>query len=177
MLNGCVRASCTKVSLTTGATSPLQHLIWMFSCFISTPYHRQKLVRGTAQKQVTTFPRCPPGGLYNIRSLRRGICTELPHKVGESHRESPDYVGRTAQTLLRRWAKYYEHNTKICVFDITTEENTDFALDSYATIPTPQKNYTESERNIADVKRDYNGECRTLADFQLQRKADTHRHH
>ena len=159
MPNGCVRASCTKVSLTTGATSPLPHLIWMFSCFISTPYHnqnhRQKLVRGTAQKQVTTFPKRPPGGLYNIRSLRRGICTESPHKVEENHRESPDYVGRTAQTLPRRLAKHYEYNTKICVFDIKTERNTDFALDSYATIPTPQKNYKKSERKIANVKRNY----------------------
>lgn len=155
MPNGCVRASCTKVSLTTGATSPQPHLIWMFSCFISTPYHRQKLVRGTAQKQVTTFPKRPPGGLYNIRSLRRGICTESPHKVEESHRELPDYVGRTAQTLPRRLTKHYEYNTKNCVFDIKTERNTDFALDSYATIPTPQKNYKKSERKIANVKRNY----------------------
>lgn len=155
MLNGCVRASCTKVSLTTGATSPLQHLIWMFSCFISTPYHRQKLVRGTAQKQVTTFPKCPSGGLHNIRSLRRGICTELPHKVGENHRESPDYVGRIAQTLPRRWAKHYESNTKICTFGTKNGENAGFALDSHVTIPTPQKNYIESERNTANVKRNY----------------------
>lgn len=155
MPNGCVRASYTKGSLTIGEISPRQHSIWMFSYFISTPYHRQKLVRRTAQKQVTTFPERPPGGLYNIRSLRRGNCTESPHNVGESHRDSPNYAGRIAQTLLRRWAKYYEHNTKICVFDIKTERNTDFALDSYATIPTPQKNYTESERKIANVKRNY----------------------
>lgn len=155
MPNGCVMASCTKVSLTTGATSPLPHLIWMFSCSISTPYHRQKLVRGTAQKQVTTFPKRPPGGLYNIRSLRRWSCTESPHKVEESHRETPDYVGRTAQTLPRRLAKHYEYNTKICVFDIKTERNTDFALDNCATIPTHQKNYKESERKIANVKRNY----------------------
>lgn len=101
MPNGCVRASCTKVSLTTGATSPPQHLIWMFSCFISTPYHRQKLVKKTTQKQVTTFPKRPPGGLYNIRSLRRGDCTESPRKVGESHRESPDYVGGELHKLCR----------------------------------------------------------------------------
>lgn len=155
MPNGCVRVSCTKASSTTGEISPPQHLIWMFSCSISTLYHRQKLVRRTAQKQVTTFPKRPLGGLYNIRSLRRGNCTESPHKVGESHRESPDYVGRTAQTLPRRWAMHYEYNTKICVFDIKTERNTDFALDSYATIPTPQKSYTESERKIANVKRNY----------------------
>ena len=155
MPNGCVRASCTKASSTTGGISPPQHLIWMFSCSISTPYHRQKLVRGTAQKQVTTFPKRPPGGLYNIRSLRRGICTESPHKVGESHRESPDYVGRTAQTLPRRWAMLYESNTKNCTFDIKPKKNTDFALDNCATIPTPQKNYKESERKIANVKRNY----------------------
>lgn len=155
MPNGCVRASCTKASSTTGGISPLPHLIWMFSCSISTPYHRQKLVRGTAQKQVTTFPKRPPGGLYNIRSLRRGICTESPHKVEESHRELPDYVGRTAQNLPRRLAKHYEYNIKICVFDIETERNTDFALDTGATIPTPQKNYKESERKIANVKRNY----------------------
>lgn len=155
MPNGCVRASCTKASSTTGGTSPPQHLIWMFSCFISTPYHRKKLVRGTAQKQVTTFPKRPPGGLYNIRSLRRGICTESPHKVEESHRKTPDYVGRTAQTLLRRWTKHYGYNTKIRAFYIKTKENADFALDSYATIPTPQKNYIESERNIANAKRNY----------------------
>lgn len=159
MPNGYVRVSCTKASSTTGGISPPQHLIWMFSCFISTPYHhqnhRQKLVRGTAQKQVTTFPKRPPGGLYNIRSLRRGICTESPHKVEESHRELPDYVGRTAQTLPRRLTKHYEYNTKICVFDIKTERKTDFALDTGATIPTPQKNYKESERKIANVKRNY----------------------
>lgn len=67
----------------------------------------------------------------------------------------PDYVGRTAQTLPRRGTKHCEYNTKIHAFHIETEENTDFALDTGATIPTPQKNYKESERKIANVKRNY----------------------
>lgn len=72
----------------------------------------------------------------------------MPHKDGENHRELPDYVGRTAQTLPRRGTKHCEYNTKIHAFHIETEENADFALDSYATIPTPQKNHTETGRNI-----------------------------
>nr|DAR44581.1 MAG TPA: hypothetical protein [Caudoviricetes sp.] len=31
---------------------------------------------------------------------------------------------------------------KICTFGTETGKNADFALDSYVTIPTPQKNYT-----------------------------------
>lgn len=82
--------------------------------------------------------------LYRITPQGRESCTK-----------SPNYVGRTAQTLLCRWAKPCEYYMKICTFSTETRENAGFALDSYATIPTPQKNYKESERKIANVKRNY----------------------
>lgn len=110
MPNGCARASYTKGSLTIGEISPRQHSIWMFSCFISTPYHRQKLVRRTAQKQVTTFPKCPPPE----------VCTTSGHYVGGTVQNRPTRSGRATENHPTTWGELH----RLCCVDGQSIMNT-----------------------------------------------------